>query len=185
MDRRRRIADEWILEGRRWGWLPAAARCVSVRGPVSRVLSRTPEGVPRRPFIWDACRHAPRAAYPDAARATPSRPYLALLRVGFSRPACRQAAGALLPHHFTLACGPCGPIGGVFLCHFPSGRPAFALRSTLPCGARTFLDARMDAAAARPPHSRILSSLPEQIHRFPGTKTAFGDRDGGGASRPA
>ena len=27
-----------------------------------------------------------------------------------------------------------------FLCHFPSGRPAFALRSTLPCGARTFLD---------------------------------------------
>jgi hypothetical protein len=26
-----------------------------------------------------------------------------------------------------------------FLCHFPSGHPAFALRSTLPCGARTFL----------------------------------------------
>ena len=125
---------------RRRGWLPAAAHCVFVRGPVSRVLSRTPGGVPRRPFIWDACRHAPRAAYPGAARATPSRPYLALLRMGFSRPACRQTAGALLPHHFTLACGPCGPIGGMFLCHFPSGRPAFALRSTLPYGARTFLD---------------------------------------------
>jgi hypothetical protein len=31
------------------------------------------------------------------------RPCLALHRVGFAWPACRHAAGALLPHHFTLA----------------------------------------------------------------------------------
>ena len=40
-------------------------------------------------------------------------------------------------------------------------------------------------AAARPPHALIFSSLPGQLHRFPGTKTAFGDRDGGGVSHPA
>ena len=30
-------------------------------------------------------------------------PYLVLLRVGFTRPACYHAAGELLPHHFNLA----------------------------------------------------------------------------------
>ena len=32
----------------------------------------------------------------------PASPYLVLLRMGFARPACHHAAGALLPHHFTL-----------------------------------------------------------------------------------
>src|SRR3972149_12192631 len=32
----------------------------------------------------------------------PLSSYLALLRVGFARPASHPAAGALLPHHFTL-----------------------------------------------------------------------------------
>ena len=63
--------------------------------------------------------------------------------------------------------GSVGSIGGVFLCHFPSGRPAFALRSTLPFGARTFLDAQMDAAAARPPHEGILSPIQGLFHGFP------------------
>ena len=35
-------------------------------------------------------------------RATPSPSYLILLRMGFARPTDRPAAGALLPHHFTL-----------------------------------------------------------------------------------
>jgi len=35
-----------------------------------------------------------------------SLPYVGLLRAGFGQPACRHAAGALLPHHFTLACVP-------------------------------------------------------------------------------
>jgi len=51
---------------------------------------RKPGSVVGQSFIWDACRHAPQAAYPDAARATPLRPYLALLRVGL-------AMRALLP----------------------------------------------------------------------------------------
>ena len=84
-------------------------------------------------------------------------------------PACCQARGALLPHHFTLACalpplcrlwsdlaGFAGKwlgdhrfdqrrqrgdraIGGIFLLHFPSARAAQALPGTVPCGARTFL----------------------------------------------
>ena len=36
--------------------------------------------------------------------------YLALLRVGFAKPACHHAAGALLPHHFTLTHVAVGPI---------------------------------------------------------------------------
>ena len=46
----------------------------------------------------------------------PLLPYLALLRAGFAKPTRRRAAGALLPHLFTLAlCPPCdGPVGGVF-----------------------------------------------------------------------
>jgi hypothetical protein len=42
-----------------------------------------------------------------------------LLPMGFTRHACLQAPGALLPHHFTLAVN-----GGLFLWHFPSGHPA-------------------------------------------------------------
>ena len=37
-------------------------------------------------------------------------PYLALLRVGFTKPARHRTAGALLPHLFTLAVD----IGGMF-----------------------------------------------------------------------
>jgi len=65
--------------------------------------------------------------------------YLALLRAGFGQPVCLHTAGALLPHHFTLAHL---TAGGMFLCHFPSGRPAWVLPSALPCGARTFLSRR-------------------------------------------
>ena len=35
----------------------------------------------------------------------------------------------------------CAVLGGIFLLHFPSARAAQALPGTLPCGARTFLDA--------------------------------------------
>jgi len=61
---------------------------------------------------------------------------LALLRVGFARPDCCQAAGALLPHHFTLTLP---KKGGMFLLHFPSAYAAQALPGTLPDGVRTFL----------------------------------------------
>ena len=69
-------------------------------------------------------------------RAPLTLPYLALLRAGFGRPPIRTGAGELLPHHFTLILP---EKDGMFLCHFPSGHPAWALPSALPGGARTFL----------------------------------------------
>jgi len=49
----------------------------------------------------------------------------ALLQMGFTRRTCLQMPGALLPHHFALtAYGRQPACGGMFLWHFPSGRPA-------------------------------------------------------------
>jgi hypothetical protein len=91
----------------------------------------------------------------DQPEGGPGRPlpsYLVLLRAGFTQsfrppegdegsfltegPAGHPAAGALLPHRFTLT--PTNR-GGLSLWHFPSRRRAWALPSALPCGARTFL----------------------------------------------
>src|SRR6266566_9257686 len=47
-------------------------------------------------------------------------PYLVLLPVGFAEPACHQAAGGLLPRHFTLTRAPDSDALAVyFLLHFP------------------------------------------------------------------
>src|SRR6266498_4009732 len=46
-------------------------------------------------------------------------PYLALLRVGFAKPTGHPAAGALLPHRFTLAAG-AWPAAVCSLLHFPA-----------------------------------------------------------------
>jgi len=52
----------------------------------------------------------------------------ALLPMGFTRRVCLQTPGALLPHHFALTVHCCISTikmdGGMFLWHFPSGRPA-------------------------------------------------------------
>ena len=71
----------------------------------------------------------------------------------------------------------------MFLCHFPSGRPAWALPSALPCGARTFLvppsanRGRLAHSISILPHARRLrvnrphcprqsmSHFPEQVPR--------------------
>jgi len=53
-----------------------------------------------------------------AARAAETAIPTVLLQVGFAWPAPFGAAGALLPHHFTLATRR----GGMFLWHFPSSR---------------------------------------------------------------
>jgi len=45
-----------------------------------------PGSVIGQPFIWDARRHAPRAANPGTVRVARSFPYLALLQVGFALP---------------------------------------------------------------------------------------------------
>ena len=48
----------------------------------------------------------------------------ALLPMGFTRRLRLRRPGALLPHHFTLALHGFHRTGGMFLWHFPSGRPA-------------------------------------------------------------
>ena len=63
-------------------------------------------------------------------------PYLALLRVGLARRRVTTVGRELLPPDFTLT--PASR-SGMFLWRFPSGYPAWALPSTLPVGARTFL----------------------------------------------
>ncbi len=52
----------------------------------------------------------------------------------------RLDRGALLPHHFTLACDAFRRSSAVsFLLHFPSDYSALALPGVLPCAVRTFL----------------------------------------------
>ena len=58
-----------------------------------------------------------------------------LLRMGFTGPASRQAAGELLPRLSTLTC----ITGGISLLHFPWSRLHRMLSGILSYGARTFL----------------------------------------------
>jgi hypothetical protein len=64
-----------------------------------------------RPSIWDRRCRRPRAVHQGTRPGQPPRPrrrgrcvpYSTLLRVGFTEPTGHPAAGALLPHRFTLA----------------------------------------------------------------------------------
>jgi hypothetical protein len=53
-----------------------------------------------------------------------------------------RSAGGLLHHRFTLTVHPAGAgsTAVCFLWHCPAGHPGWVLPTTLPCGARTFLD---------------------------------------------
>ena len=104
-------------------------------------------------------RQAP-ATYPGTTRAALSFPYLVLLRVGFAVPrGVGPARGAPLPHRFTLTTRIRGCRSAVCsLLHFPSARAAQALPGTLPCGARTFLDALARIATARPTPPAIVTA---------------------------
>ena len=57
--------------------------------------------------------------------------------------AVTYGAGALLPHLFTLTSHPprraVERAGGLFLWHYPAGRPGLPLATTVLCGVRTFL----------------------------------------------
>ena len=73
------------------------------------------------------------AAYLDLA-GPGHRSCLALHRAGFAWPPRHRDAGALLPHHFTLACArlTCWrAIGGVFLWHFPAAFAGWELPTAL------------------------------------------------------
>jgi len=78
-------------------------------------------------------------------------PYVVLLQVGFAVPVCCQTRGALLPHRFTLATHVLRHRSAVCsLLHYPSAHAAQALPGTLPCGARTFLEALAHLATVWP-----------------------------------
>src|SRR5262249_11584487 len=87
-----------------------------------------------------ACAAGTRGAWPPFDLA-PGGVYLAV-------PVTRRAGG-LLHHPFTLT-GGLGPSAVCFLWHCPAGHPGWALPTTLPCGARTFLDGSWRLRRDRP-----------------------------------
>ena len=78
-----------------------------------------------------------------------------------------RGAGGLLHHRFTLTSRPgqAGPEAVCFLWHCPAGRPGSALPTTLPCGARTFLD--MTARAMPRPPGRLVRRETRIFPRLP------------------
>ncbi len=124
---------------------PGVCRGAKFKGsrPVSRVLSGT---------VIHLGRASPRASsgLPGCDAGHTDAPLFGLAPGGVCRAAaCCHPRGALLPHHFTLACAR-RPSAVCFLWHFPSARAAQALPGTLPCGARTFLDGASTVATVRP-----------------------------------
>ena len=96
------------------------------------------------------------SSQPEGLGRAPLAPsYLALLRAGFGRPPALTDAGGLLPHHFTLT--PTSR-GGMFLCHFPSGRPAWELPSAL-LDWSSDLPPRQVGAATRPTGLRLILAV--------------------------
>ena len=98
-----------------------------------------PASVPRevpgwRPSIWDRRCRRPRAVHQGTRPGQPPRPrrrdryvpYSTLLRVGFAEPTGHPAAGALLPHRFTLAV-PLARGGGLFSVALSCGSPRLAV----------------------------------------------------------
>ena len=102
------------------------------------------------------------------------------------------AAGALLPHRFTLACADRSPPSAVCsLWHFPAGHPDWPLASTLPCGAPTFLDPVPRHASpsrghpAGSPSPPICASRTPVLVRTPAVARVGPDEARPGASRRA
>ena len=80
------------------------------------------------------------AANPDGPRAASSRPYLALLPVGFARSERYRPSRELLPHDFTLTRLEESPNRAVcFCCTFRRVAPPSLARGTVPYEVRTFL----------------------------------------------
>lgn len=112
----------------------------------------------RQSFLSARRRRLAPATYPGTTRAALSFPYLVLLRVGFTVPyGVGPVRGALLPHPFTLATRIRRCRSAVCsLLHWPSAHAAQELPGTLPCGARTFLDALARDATVRPTPATIV-----------------------------
>ncbi len=132
--------------------------------PVSRILYPVSTGW--WSSIWDRRYRRPLAAYPSLERCGPQHRLLFGLAPGgvYQAGPVTRTAGGLLPHLFTLAhrrrmrhsAGGRFP----FLWHFPSGRPAWALPSSLPFGVRTFLGRGLGRARDHPADSLPKDYLP-------------------------
>ncbi len=97
-----------------------------------------------------------RAALDRPRRAAVRRLLLTLLQVGFTEPS--ESPRTLVVSYTTVSPLPDAsrPPAVCFLWHCPAGHPGWALPTTLPCGARTFLggapeDPDATARPARPP----------------------------------
>ena len=144
----------------RWtGWTGDTTSAAS--RSVSRVLYAPRERGAWRPSIYGTRRRVPPAVYPQtragrpqaSARAGLCPALLDLAPGGVYRAAhVTVGAGALLPHRFTLtAADPSVRAAVCSLWHCPAGHPGLALPTTLPCGARTFLEPAGHPAGSRPP----------------------------------
>jgi len=121
---------------------------------VSRILfPPSPKRRQTRPCVWVGPLPADSSGQPGAraVRAAPSPPIWPCSRWGLPCPPCRHEGGALLPHRFTLACGPlvASPSAVYFLWHFPWAFARWALPTTVPCGVRTFLPPRRIGTGGR------------------------------------
>src|SRR4051794_35536286 len=92
---------------------------------------------------------------PSNARARSVLLFLTLLQVGFTKPF--RSPGTLVVSYTTVSPLPTYRSAPAVcsLWHFPAGHPGWVLPTTSPCGARTFLDEFL-AAAARPTHPRAV-----------------------------
>jgi len=121
---------------------PLILGALRYRRPVGRVLSSSKGGTAI--YLGPALPPAS-SDLPGAVEAGRSMSPVGLAPGGVYQAAeVSPGAGALLPHRFTLteclvACESTHS-AVCFLLHFPSGHPAWELPSTLPFGARTFLN---------------------------------------------
>src|SRR5687767_565072 len=93
----------------------------------------------------------------ERSRRWPRATLLILLQVGFTEPL--RSPGALVVSYTTVSPLPSGRSRAAvcFLWHCPAGHPGWALPTTLPCGARTFLDA--GCPPPRPPGRLIRPTI--------------------------
>ncbi len=113
--------------------------------------------------IWGVRYRTPPAVYREDQRAASTPPSdLASSGVCRAGTSPHRRCALTAPFHpypaplFPRWTGARGP-GGIFLLHFPSGRPARPLACTLPCEARTFLKQQLPPATTRPTPAAIVS----------------------------
>ena len=124
-------------------------------GSVARRLAPATGGHPSRAAVADNL-----SGLPGSSGGPPSNaPCLTLLRVGFAEPP--GSPRALVVSYTTVS--PLPPAASAAavcsLWHCPAGHPGWALPTTLPCGARTFLGEHPKVRSTRPP-GRLVRRAP-------------------------